>query len=313
VSFTHGLSRAEINTDIKERLKTDDEALKTIFAWVVQGYYDCKDFGLHPPASVNAATKQYQLRMNPLAEFVASECIDDINEKTPTAALYERFKFSADLGALRDVRSIKSFGIFFKQLAEAVGYRKGHGVDGNYWEGVRLRDINDDIDDSEGKNSEQLNSIWHNTTTRIGDISEYRGLLQITPSTLQMFNAEEERRAIDEGTQVLEKETRRQLPNEKRCDQTECNKAAIEEIQKTLSELTLRSLIIEKTIKAEAATTDSRSIHPDALKLAVCGELHDEHLGRWRLQYLLEFYQQLATDDVAVQALIASCLEGNAC
>jgi len=144
VTFLNSIPLNECDPSIKEFLLEDKEAQKAIFAWLVQGCYDWQDYGLLPPDSVNAARKEYQKSMNPLAEFVKMERVIDSDSETTTNDLWQRFMFVATSEDHKNVKGIGSFGAYLTKL----GFESKHREYGNIRVGIRLRGL-DDVDPSD--------------------------------------------------------------------------------------------------------------------------------------------------------------------
>jgi len=137
ISFLNPIPLEDCNPKIKERLLTDEDAQKAIFAWLVQGCYDWQDYGLLPPDSVNAARKDYQRSMNPLLGFMETEVIEDPDANETTTELYKRFKLTSSAEERSDVPSITAFG----EHLTALGFKQKHTNKGNFRMGIRLRGL----------------------------------------------------------------------------------------------------------------------------------------------------------------------------
>lgn len=98
-----------------------------------------------PPNTVNAARKDYQKSMNPLASFVNVECVLDGDSETPsetpTSEVWQRFISVASPEEHKIVKGIGSFGLYLTKL----GFESIHRKEGNIRMGIRLREL-DEID-----------------------------------------------------------------------------------------------------------------------------------------------------------------------
>jgi len=75
--------------NLTEKLK--DEA-SGILAWLVRGCLAWQKEGLNPPASVMAATKDYQESEDTIKTFIAEKCIEGAMRSCRAAALYKAYK-----------------------------------------------------------------------------------------------------------------------------------------------------------------------------------------------------------------------------
>jgi putative DNA primase/helicase len=142
ISFLHTIPLEDCDPAIKEFLLEDANAQRAIFAWLVKGCYDWQEYGLMAPACVNAARKEYQRSMNPLASFLESECVIEEGAEIRTSELYERFKNVATPEELHTVTSAKSFGVHLSRL----GFKSIHERNARLRRGIRLRGL-DEYDD----------------------------------------------------------------------------------------------------------------------------------------------------------------------
>ena len=154
VQFLNPIALEECDPKIKEFLLEDENAQKAIFAWLVQGCYDWQDYGLMPPDSVNAARKDYQKSMNPLAAFIESECIVEAGAESTSKALYERFRNVATAEERHNVSTPTSFYSYLTKL----GFKSIHKESGNLRAGIRLRDIGEYDDEVAAPLKAELNA-----------------------------------------------------------------------------------------------------------------------------------------------------------
>ena len=60
---------------VKTRLKEDDEHLRALLAWAVQGCLQWQKEGLNPPPEVVDATEDYREDSQPLTPFLEDRCV----------------------------------------------------------------------------------------------------------------------------------------------------------------------------------------------------------------------------------------------
>jgi putative DNA primase/helicase len=198
VTFLISLKLEDCDPSIKEFLLNDADAQKAIFAWLVQGCYDWQDYGLLPPDTVNAARKDYQKSMNPLASFVKLECVLDENEETTTELLWQRFLTVASPDEHKIVKGKGSFGLYLTKL----GFESVHRETGNVRLGIRLRDIDDPIDAPDA--AEELKGRGGNLLQVPMNISGYHDTCRkkgLYPSGIQ--DAQELERDLDDFVDMM--------------------------------------------------------------------------------------------------------------
>ena len=156
ITFLNPIAQDEIDPNIKDTLITEQEALDAVFTWVIDGYFDYVKNGLQPPESVKEASEDYQLKMNPLAEFFRDEVIadDDPLVKTLTRDLYAHFKNVSDPDVQKLVKNKTRFGIDFAKLAKSKGFESRRITEGTVWLGLRIRDWNDEGNTNKVQNKE---------------------------------------------------------------------------------------------------------------------------------------------------------------
>ncbi len=145
IKFLNTIDLDKCDPSKKQFLLTDQDAQKAILAWIVQGCYDWQDSGLAPPDSVNAARKEYQASMNPLAEFFNDQVVIEPGAAVSTAELFQRFKDVASRDAYLEAPSIISFGAHLTRLgypSKTMRDTSGNLIKGRV--GIRLRGLGDD-------------------------------------------------------------------------------------------------------------------------------------------------------------------------
>jgi len=111
-----------------------EHELPGILAWAVRGAIEWKRDGLNAPATVTAATSEYQKEMDIMAGFL-DECTVEMTEMSVKAAkLYTEYKdWAARSG--ETVHTQTSFGLRLKER----GIAKKRRNDGWYYEGIGLK------------------------------------------------------------------------------------------------------------------------------------------------------------------------------
>jgi putative DNA primase/helicase len=146
IPFLNTIPLDECDPSIKEFLIDDDGAQEAVLAWGVDGCYDWQEYGLKPPEAVNAARKEYQESMNPLASFIASECMIEDDAEVVTSDLWKRFDLVASADEHKAVKNPVSFGKYLTSL----GFKSGRITNARTRRGIRLRDVGEyDEDDDD--------------------------------------------------------------------------------------------------------------------------------------------------------------------
>ena len=131
VPFTHQSLDADRDPTIKTRLKGDDEHLRALLAWAVQGCLHWQKEGLNPPPEVVDATKDYREDSQPLTAFLEDRCVVGREYSTAFQPLWVDYQDWAGRGAVLNRRT----------FSDALGkkFQKEHGQCVSYI-GVALRD-----------------------------------------------------------------------------------------------------------------------------------------------------------------------------
>ena len=122
VPFDVVIPEAERDKHLDERLQLQAEAVLT---WAVAGWRDYSDRGdLGEPEAVKVATRAYRLDSDPVARFVADECIVTPHGHTPAGELWSRWlKWAVADGAPET--SQKVFGEALERKGYAADRTKG--------------------------------------------------------------------------------------------------------------------------------------------------------------------------------------------
>jgi putative DNA primase/helicase len=133
VPFLRQFRGAEQDRELEATLRAEAPG---ILAWIVRGCLAWRERGLAAPASVLAATEEYRVDSDPLADFLAERCVTgDSSYSVPAAAFYRAYGTWCDhrgLGA-SDRLTGTAFG---RRMAER--FERRHGVTGKAYIGVGL-------------------------------------------------------------------------------------------------------------------------------------------------------------------------------
>jgi putative DNA primase/helicase len=140
VPFDVVIPEAERDKHLDEHLQLQAEA---VLSWAVDGYRDYTTRGgLGEPAAVTAATDAYQLDSDPVARFIADECIPSPHGYTAFGELYERWqRWAAVDGAA--ATNPKSFG----DTLERKGYPADRVRSGRIRRGLLLAEAGEETHD----------------------------------------------------------------------------------------------------------------------------------------------------------------------
>lgn len=106
IPFDVTIPEADRDGTLGDRLRL---AADEILAWAVEGYFDYRDNGMRPPASVRAATTAYQIESDAVRRFVQEACITSGSASARTSELYAGWQVWAQ-GEDVDPVSDKAFG-----------------------------------------------------------------------------------------------------------------------------------------------------------------------------------------------------------
>ena len=133
VPFTHQFLDADRDPTVKTRLKENDEHLRALLAWAVQGCLQWQKEGLNPPPEVVDATEDYREDSQPLSAFLEDRCVVGREYSTAFQPLWVDYQDWAGRSATLNRRT----------FSDALGkkFQKEHGQRVSYI-GVALRDNN---------------------------------------------------------------------------------------------------------------------------------------------------------------------------
>ena len=162
MKFVNQIPESERDPSKLIALTTDEDELTAALAWVIQGYFDRKDYDLDVPASIKETSEEFQTAVNPLNSFVKNEVIFDdgtdedgalkFEVRTFVSDLYQRFQEIADPETVKLFKNARSFNTQFRKIVPY--YAKKAGVEikshkfktGAAWLNVRLAEVSDDPD-----------------------------------------------------------------------------------------------------------------------------------------------------------------------
>jgi putative DNA primase/helicase len=75
--------------DIADRLKKESSG---ILAWIVRGFFEWKEQGLNPPATVQEATAEYRETEDTIGQFIAEQCVVVESAKVQASELYRSYE-----------------------------------------------------------------------------------------------------------------------------------------------------------------------------------------------------------------------------
>ena len=125
------------DTSIRDALRHEPEHQQAILTWLVEGarrYYAQRGLG-EMPAVFKAATGEFQMENDRLADFYAACCVTGAGVKTKASDLWKAYGSWAEGEHVRFPLGSKSF---YQQVASR--YRKVEGKDGNWYLGIGLRE-----------------------------------------------------------------------------------------------------------------------------------------------------------------------------
>jgi P4 family phage/plasmid primase-like protien len=128
VPFSVTIPPAERDKRLRDKLQPE---LPGILNWMIAGCLEWQRVGLNPPASVEAATKEYREEMDVLAAFIEDRCIQVASAETPSSRLHAAYTAWCEENGERPM-SNKAFSM---RMVEK-GYNKVKQKDGAKWIGL---------------------------------------------------------------------------------------------------------------------------------------------------------------------------------
>ena len=133
IPFTRQFDDAEQDRSLIDALRAESAG---ILAWLVQGCLDWQNFGLHPPASVLAATEAYREDSDALAQFLAAMCECEPDFTGTSRDLFHAYTSFAEDERI-PARERLSQNAFGRRLGER--FRGEKTRDGKVYHGLRVR------------------------------------------------------------------------------------------------------------------------------------------------------------------------------
>lgn len=130
-------SEQDANIDTALELEAD-----AILTWMLDGYRQYVDQGLNPPASIKAATSEYQYEEDSISQFIDTMLMPDSQAVTPTREIWSEWEVFAHENRLSPITQKELY-----HNLEQRGYTKVRHAIGNVFKGVAIRDTSapDDI------------------------------------------------------------------------------------------------------------------------------------------------------------------------
>lgn len=108
-----------------------EASMEAVLAWVIQGYYDYREIGMSEPASVLAATDEYQKSSDAVRRFVEEECLT-----SPAATATTRILHGAwQRWAIAEGTEVLSEKMLVRELRR-LGYDSKRTNRGMTWKGL---------------------------------------------------------------------------------------------------------------------------------------------------------------------------------
>ena len=136
VEFTKHFTAAERDETLKDEFKTP-EAMKGIFAWLVEGYVKYKRSGLRMSPSMQEVIKQYEKDNDLVLQFLEEKCERVSEGSTKAKTLYDNFKIWCKSNGYY-VMTLKKFNANLKQHPDCYD-RVEKGENGEIYYGVALK------------------------------------------------------------------------------------------------------------------------------------------------------------------------------
>jgi putative DNA primase/helicase len=125
--------RFDVNKGLADELHAEAPG---ILAWCVRGYLAWQRHGLQAPASVTAATSEYEQESDALGSFLAEACELDRHAEVSAKELFEHYRRWADQHGMGD-RERMTATMFGRKVAER--FRKSRTASGITYSGVARR------------------------------------------------------------------------------------------------------------------------------------------------------------------------------
>jgi putative DNA primase/helicase len=120
---------------LKSILTDPEAAARAVLAWAVKGCVEWYRNGLQVPDSVRQATATYKAKSNPVADFIADECVLNPIAYTTVADLRQAYTSWCVENGEKHVLNRNQFTAAIRELGCTPGVRSGNRV----WTGIALR------------------------------------------------------------------------------------------------------------------------------------------------------------------------------
>ena len=182
IPFTVKITEAERDLKLADKLRPEYPA---ILAWAVQGCLDWQASGLMEPLEVKAATADYRVEQDILAEFLSAKCIIENNAESVVSHkdLYTAYN---DWSTANSIESVPS-KLFSKRLGEKAGIVKFTGHGQIKWRFIRLRRPDDPDETSENLQLFTDNPVDQNNVSvdRVDKVGPFTQSVSARGSTAQ--------------------------------------------------------------------------------------------------------------------------------
>jgi hypothetical protein len=348
MKFVNQVPATERDPEVLKRITSDEAELTAALGWVIQGYFDRRDFGLETPATIDKTKEEFQVVINPLSTFVKNEIEfddgmhnDDGTEKEPSdydevsvsvADLWQRFQETSSADVLKSFKGSRSFNVqlkkvlpYYAKLAGVDGVKPHKRKTGAIWINTHLVNREDFIDDPDEEQAHErvtqtvkgdakgANGVKSSCTGEYYYTLHQNGVLRHPPTfpTLLVNGLEPlelDFSTIEEHSDEIKKGDAKL--SEVEHSQTEALKDSGPMPSRDTSELAqhIRDTLI-------AARDAGRRIGPvdvldkEQLAKATTLKVKQQH-PEWRDYDVESFYKRLAENDKGIQGLIADLTGG---
>ena len=139
IEFTKHFTAEERDETLKDEFRSP-EAMKGIFAWLVEGYFKYRRFGLRMSPAMQKVIRQYEKDNDLVLQFLEEKCQKADEGGTRAKTLYDNFKIWCKSNGYY-VMSAKKFNAGMEQHPE---WHEGKRVSNGYpvYDGIILRGNN---------------------------------------------------------------------------------------------------------------------------------------------------------------------------
>jgi putative DNA primase/helicase len=137
IPFVVVIPPEERDPELKRAFRTDPDEQSAILAWLVRGCLDWQRRGLDVPERVRNYTAEYRAENDPLAEWIADDCVLDRDHWTVATELRAAYERWAEHAGTKPIDGGRPWGNALK--AHGCERRKrsaGHG-----WQGIKVSTV----------------------------------------------------------------------------------------------------------------------------------------------------------------------------